>query len=98
MSTRAERNSWRGRLLAWGFAYTPAAALALLLPKCPLCLAAWLALLGVSIPVPSYARALLVVTSAVLATLVMLARRRRAREGARLGAHGCASCSRRIER
>ncbi|MEY4582737.1 MAG: hypothetical protein RL701_7440, partial [Pseudomonadota bacterium] len=36
----------RAPLLSWGIAYTPAAALAVLLPKCPLCIAAQLALLG----------------------------------------------------
>jgi hypothetical protein len=66
-------------LLAWGLAYTPAAALAVLLPKCPLCIAAQLALLGVAIPLPSYARALIVAVSVVLGTIVIVARARRAR-------------------
>ena len=64
-STRVERGPLRMRLLSWGIAYTPAAALAVLLPKCPLCIAAQLALIGVSIPLPSYARWIAIVSSIV---------------------------------
>jgi hypothetical protein len=71
----------RTRLLSWGLAYTPTAALAVLLPKCPLCIAAQLALLGVTIPLPSYARTLAVVASLVIASVIMLARRKNARAG-----------------
>jgi hypothetical protein len=78
-SMRAERATLRTRLLSWGLAYTPAAALAVLLPKCPLCIAAQLALLGVAIPLPSYARALIVAVSVLLGTVVVVARARRVR-------------------
>jgi hypothetical protein len=77
MSTRADLGTPRVRLFSWGLAYTPAAVLAVLLPKCPLCIAAQLALLGVTIPLPSYARALAIVASVVLGTAVIFARRRR---------------------
>jgi hypothetical protein len=86
-SMRAERAPLRTRLLSWGLAYTPAAALAVLLPKCPLCIAAQLALLGVAIPLPSYARALIVAVSVVLGTVVIVARTRRAR-GAKVRSAG----------
>jgi hypothetical protein len=65
------------RLLSWGAAYTPAAALAVLLPMCPLCIAALLALIGVTIPLPSYARAIAIVTRVVPATAVLWMRRKR---------------------
>jgi hypothetical protein len=76
-STRVERGSLRTRLLAWGAAYTPAAALAVLLPKCPLCIAAQLALIGVTIPLPSYARTLAIAVSLGLGTVVLWMRRKR---------------------
>jgi hypothetical protein len=76
MSMRAEPRTLRVRLLSWGLAYTPAAALAVLLPKCPLCVAAQLALLGVTIPLPSYARVLAVMASVVIGSVVILARRK----------------------
>jgi hypothetical protein len=82
MSMRAEPRRLRARLLAWSLAYTPAAVLAVLLPKCPLCIAAELALLGVTIPLPSYARALAILASVVIGTVVILARRRGLRGGA----------------
>ena len=75
-STRVERGPLRMRLLSWGIAYTPAAALAVLLPKCPLCIAAQLALIGVSIPLPSYARWIAIVSSIVLGAAVLLLRRK----------------------
>jgi hypothetical protein len=74
MSMRAELGTSRKRLLSWSIAYTPAAALAVLLPKCPLCIAAQLALVGVTIPLPSYARALVIIASVVVSTLVIVAR------------------------
>lgn len=78
MSTRAERGTLRARLWTWGLAYTPAAALTVLLPKCPLCIAAQLTLIGVTIPLPSYARWLAIALSVVLGTAVLLLRRKRA--------------------
>jgi hypothetical protein len=59
----------RKRLAKLGLAYTPAALLALFMPKCPLCFAALLALLGVSAAVPSYTYALVVLASLALGTL-----------------------------
>lgn len=64
-------------MLTWSFAYTPAAALAVLLPKCPLCIAAQLALLGVTVPLPSYSRGLVIAASFVLGTIVLFLRRKR---------------------
>src|SRR5262245_3041204 len=91
MSTRAEPAARPPvRLLPWGLAYTPAAALALLLPKCPLCIAAQLALLGVTIPLPGHTRAIAVAASVVLGTLVILARARRGAP-AKIATHGCCS-------
>jgi hypothetical protein len=87
MSTHAEASSPRARLLSWGIAYTPAAVLAVLLPKCPLCIAAPLTLIGVAIPLPSYARTLGIVASLVLGTLFILARR------TRRGGPVCGACS-----
>lgn len=84
MSTRAETRTRRARLFSAGLAYTPAAALAVLLPKCPLCIAAQLALVGVTIPLPSYAKALVVGASIVIASIVLLARRR--------GTASCPNC------
>jgi hypothetical protein len=74
MSTRAEPGALRRRLLAWALAYAPAAALAALVPKCPLCIAAQLALLGVVIPLPSYARTLALVASFAVGSVVLIAR------------------------
>ena len=59
----------RTRLLSCCAASTPAVALAWLLPKCPLCLAAPLALLGVTF---SDARALVLGTRVALAAAVLL--------------------------
>jgi hypothetical protein len=71
----------RKRWLALGLAYMPAAAFAVLLPKCPLCIAAQLALLGVTFSVPSSARSVAIAISLALGTLVLwaLGRRRLAR-------------------
>jgi hypothetical protein len=80
-NTRVERGPLRTRLLAWGIAYTPAAALAVLLPKCPLCIAAQLALIGVAIPLPSYARTLAIAFSIVLGTAILWTRRKRRHAG-----------------
>jgi hypothetical protein len=77
MSTRAEPSTLRARLLSWSLAYTPAAALAMQLPKCPLCIAAPLALLGVTFPMPSYARTIAIAASFMLGTAVLLLRRKR---------------------
>lgn len=68
----------RKRWLALGLAYTPAAALAVLLPKCPLCIAAQLALLGVTFSVPSSLRGLAIAVSLALATLALFVLRTRA--------------------
>jgi hypothetical protein len=62
----------RKRWLALGLAYTPAAALAVLLPKCPLCIAAQLALLGVTFSVPSSARGLAIAISLALGTFAVV--------------------------
>lgn len=93
MSTRAESSTLRSRLLSWGFAYTPAAAFALLLPKCPLCIAGPLALIGVTLPLPSYARGLAIALSVVLGTVYLLARRQRGRGGT-----SCACSVRRVRK
>ncbi len=77
--TRLEASAPRVRLKSWGLAYAPAAALAVLLPKCPLCIAAQLALIGVTIPLPSYARVLIIALSAALGTAVLVLRKRRSR-------------------
>lgn len=53
-------------------AYAPAALLALLLPKCPLCLAALLVVLGVSVTLPTYTYALVVGVSVALGTLALV--------------------------
>jgi hypothetical protein len=74
---RVERGSLRTRLLAWGAAYTPAAVLAVVLPKCPLCIAAQLALIGVTIPLPTHARAITIAISVVLGSAVLWMRRKR---------------------
>ena len=66
------------RIWVWGLAYAPSAALLVLLPKCPLCIAAQLALIGVTIPLPSYARWLAIAFSVVLGTALLLLRRKRA--------------------
>src|SRR4051795_2759933 len=71
----------RARLLAWALPYAPAAALALLLPKCPLCIAAQLALLGIAIPLPSYARALVIAASLAVGAAVTVARWKNAGRG-----------------
>ena len=55
-----------------GLAYTPAALLALFAPKCPLCLGALLAVLGVSVALPSYSYALVVMVSVALGTLALV--------------------------
>lgn len=67
----AECCTRRRRVASLGLAYTPAALLALVLPKCPLCLAA---LLGLGIALPSYSYKLVVVAAVVLGTLVVLRR------------------------
>jgi hypothetical protein len=77
MNMDAEPGTRPKRLLAWGLAYTPAAALAVLLPKCPLCIAAQLALIGVTISLPSYARTLAVIASLVLGSVVIIVARRK---------------------
>jgi len=61
----------RRRLAAVGLAYTPAALLALVMPKCPLCLAALLAMFGVTGAVPGYSYAWVVLVSAALGTLAL---------------------------
>jgi hypothetical protein len=55
------------------------------LPKCPLCIAAQLALLGVSVPLPSAARAIAIAASLVLGSAFIRIRKRR---GARASACG----------
>jgi len=63
----------RRRRLSWlGLAYTPTAVLALFAPKCPLCLGALLAVLGVTGAAPSYA--IIVLASLALGTLALLGR------------------------
>lgn len=57
MSTRADDVHPRARWLPWTMAFTPAATLAVVLPKCPVCLAAQLALIGVSATWPTRTRA-----------------------------------------
>ena len=69
-----------------GAAYTPAALLALFLPKCPFCLAPLLALLGVSVALPRYTYALVVALSVAAGTLALVGRR--ARRPRRPGAQG----------
>jgi hypothetical protein len=81
MSTRVER---RVKLWRMSLAYTPAALFALLLPKCPLCIAAPLALLGVTIPLPSYAKALVVGLSVAVASVFVVMRRK--------GRASCSNC------
>lgn len=76
MSTRVERRVRRARLWPVSLAYTPAALFAVLLPKCPLCIAAPLAFLGVTIPLPSYAKALVVGASVAIASVVVFVRRK----------------------
>jgi len=78
MSTRAELGRSQRRPLSWALAYGPAAAFAVLLPKCPLGVAAPLALLGLTTPLPAYARTLAIAASLVFGTLYLLARRKRA--------------------
>ena len=72
----------RAGLLTWALAYAPAASLAVLLPKCPFCIAAPLALIGVAIPIPSEARTLIVVVSVVLGTAWLSRRYKRSNLGA----------------
>jgi len=96
MSTRAEAGRSRPRLWSWGLAYTPAAAFALLLPKCPLCIAAPLALLGVSVTLPSYVRVLAIAASLALGTLFLWVVGRRACVCGRGGETHCAERSARI--
>ena len=77
----------------WGVAtaYAPAALAALLLPKCPVCLAALLGIVGVSVALPAYSYGLAIAISAGIGTLalvVVLARRsRRARDDRDLETH-----------
>ena len=69
------------RVVAVGLAYTPAALLALLLPKCPLCLAPLLAVIGAgTLP---YDYTLIVAVSIALGTLVLVTRGVRARRRTR---------------
>ncbi len=77
MNTHVELGTRRVRRLSWGLAYTPAATLAVLLPKCPLCIAAPLALLGVTIPLPDDARVFAIGASVLLGTAVVLFGRKR---------------------
>lgn len=68
----------RKRLALVGLASTPAALLAVLLPKCPLCLGAQLALLGVGVALPSSGYAMIVSGCVALsAGVLILARRAR---------------------
>lgn len=70
--------SVRKRLALVGLASTPAALLAVLLPKCPLCLGAQLALLGVGVALPSSGYAMIVSGCVALsAGVLILARRAR---------------------
>jgi hypothetical protein len=71
----------RRRAMSVGLAYTPAALLALLLPKCPLCLAPLLAAIGVG--VLPYDYTLVVAISIALGTLVLVTRAVRARRRTR---------------
>lgn len=68
------RKGW----LAIALSTTPAALLAAVLPKCPLCLSAQLALLGIGVALPASGYALIVAASAALgAGVLILARRAR---------------------
>jgi len=69
----------RRRLASVGLAYTPAALLALVMPKCPLCLAALLAMFGVTGAVPGYSYGWVVLVSAALGTLALVGRFARSR-------------------
>jgi uncharacterized membrane protein len=69
--TRLECCAPGRRLASVGLAYTPAALLALVMPKCPLCLAALLAMFGVTGVVPGYSYALVVLVGVALGTLAL---------------------------
>lgn len=75
----ATRRASRRRVAKVGLAYAPAALLAIVTPKCPMCLAA---LLGLGFALPGVSYAIVVAVSAAAGTLLLLARWRRKREGA----------------
>jgi hypothetical protein len=76
----------RRRWSSVGLAYTPAALLAILVPKCPMCLGV---MLGVGMVLPRQSYALLVIGSAGLGTWALVWRLwlapRRRRQGALSG-------------
>ena len=67
----------RTQLASVGLASLPAVVLAALLPKCPLCIAAYLAAIGVSVALPEHSYAFAVLASATLGALGLILTRRR---------------------
>jgi len=76
MSMGADCCAPRKRWLGVALASTPAAVLAALLPKCPLCLSAQLALLGIGVALPASGYALIVTACAALGVAVLIFARR----------------------